>query len=126
MSSRKYKRSHESGICRVVFFTGLAIWLLLPLIDRATAPIRVKTDNSRQRASWIVGSEAFGNKPGMIAKENLNWWCPRTGRWPTGSGGTRGLERDTTSHRVSTAGATCRSASILPHLLRDETDLRNV
>ena len=31
MSSCKFKRSRESGKSQVVFFTGLAIWLLIPL-----------------------------------------------------------------------------------------------
>lgn len=30
MSSCKFKRSHESGKSQVVFFIGLAIWLLIP------------------------------------------------------------------------------------------------
>ncbi|MBY0249219.1 MAG: hypothetical protein K2Q17_16285 [Nitrospiraceae bacterium] len=37
MSSCKFKRSHESGKCQVVFFTGLVIWLLIPLsLSRAS------------------------------------------------------------------------------------------
>lgn len=48
MSSCKFNRSHESGKRQIVFFTGLVIWLLIPLSgSRASEPVgafRISTD----------------------------------------------------------------------------------